>query len=54
MADLFDTNPGDESPKDAAPQRKPLADALRPAALSEVVGQAHILGPEGKIGRAHV
>ena len=51
MADLFDTNPGDESPKDAAPQRKPLADALRPAALSEVVGQAHILGPEGSLSR---
>ena len=30
---------------------RPLADRLRPAALDGVVGQDHLLGPEGPIGR---
>jgi putative ATPase len=30
---------------------RPLADRLRPKTLSEVVGQDHLLGPEGPIGR---
>ena len=30
---------------------RPLADRLRPAMLADVVGQDHILGPEGPIGR---
>ncbi len=30
---------------------RPLADRLRPRALAEVVGQGHLLGPEGPIGR---
>jgi len=30
---------------------KPLAEALRPAVLEDVVGQAHLIGPEGPIGR---
>ena len=30
---------------------RPLADRLRPTALGEVVGQGHLLGPEGPIGR---
>jgi putative ATPase len=30
---------------------RPLADRLRPTALSEVVGQDHLLGPEGPLGR---
>lgn len=34
---------------DQAP--RPLADRLRPRTLAEVVGQAHLLGPEGPIGR---
>src|SRR5277367_5065999 len=29
----------------------PLADRLRPRSLAEVVGQDHLLGPEGPIGR---
>jgi putative ATPase len=33
----------------AAP--RPLADALRPQVLSDVVGQDHLLGPEGALGR---
>lgn len=35
---------------DAAAPR-PLADALRPAKLSDVVGQPHLLGPEGRLTR---
>lgn len=30
---------------------RPLADRLRPKALADVVGQDHLLGPEGPIGR---
>ncbi|MFO1056837.1 MAG: replication-associated recombination protein A [Dongiaceae bacterium] len=30
---------------------RPLADRLRPARLEEVVGQDHLLGPEGPLGR---
>src|SRR2546430_3533444 len=29
----------------------PLADRLRPSRLSEVIGQDHLLGPAGPIGR---
>jgi putative ATPase len=45
MADLFDL--AAQSPDHAA---RPLADRLRPARLSEVVGQDHLLGPEGPVG----
>ena len=46
MADLFDTP--DASPHREAP--RPLADRLRPRHLSEVIGQGHVLGPEGPLG----
>lgn len=42
MADLFAPDPADTAP---------LADRLRPRALGEVVGQEHLTGPEGAIGR---
>ena len=29
---------------------RPMADRLRPAALSDVIGQDHLLGPEGPLG----
>jgi putative ATPase len=46
MPDLFDT-----SPSAAAPQApRPLADRLRPARLADVIGQAHVLGPDGPVG----
>ena len=32
-------------------QPRPLADRLRPQRLDEVVGQDHLLGPDGPIGR---
>ncbi|PRY22975.1 putative ATPase [Aliiruegeria haliotis] len=47
MADLFDT-PSDRESGASAP--RPLADRLRPAALSEVIGQDHLLGPEAPLG----
>ncbi|MBS0471640.1 MAG: replication-associated recombination protein A [Proteobacteria bacterium] len=45
MSDLFQT----AGLENDAP--RPLADRLRPAALAEVVGQDHIIGPDGPIGR---
>lgn len=46
MADLFD----DSAPPGAAELKRPLADRIRPASLSEVIGQVHVLGPEGPLG----
>ncbi|MEL6219319.1 MAG: replication-associated recombination protein A, partial [Pseudomonadota bacterium] len=46
MGDLFDT--ADTGTGSALPA--PLADRLRPQRLSDVVGQGHILGPEGPLG----
>ncbi len=46
MADLFQTS---SEPADDA--GRPLADRLRPGALAEVVGQSHLIGPDGPIGR---
>jgi putative ATPase len=45
MADLFTS---DEAP---AIRAAPLADRLRPAVLADVIGQEHLTGPEGAIGR---
>jgi len=45
MSDLFQS----AGLPDDAP--RPLADRLRPKTLSEVVGQDHLIGPEGPIGR---
>jgi putative ATPase len=50
MSDLFADNvpqPAREEPRADAP----LADKLRPASLGEVIGQEHLTGPEGAIGR---
>ncbi len=44
MADLFGA-----SPAEAPSGRRPLADRLRPKALSEVIGQSQILGPEAPL-----
>src|SRR5688500_20203484 len=50
MADLFadDLPP---PPRDAPRPDAPLADRLRPQSLDEVIGQEHLTGPEGAIGR---
>ncbi len=45
--DLF--GPAEPPPEPAA--GRPLADRLRPAALDEVVGQDHLLGPDGTLTR---
>ena len=45
MADLFDSTPTD---KPSGP--RPLADRLRPARLSEVIGQQQVLGPDAPLG----
>ena len=51
MVDLF----ADEPPPAAQPGEPaadaPLADRLRPQSLDEVVGQEHLTGPDGAIGR---
>lgn len=52
MADLFADDPhppssGPDEPRDDAP----LADRLRPRSLAEVIGQEHLTGPDGAIGR---
>jgi putative ATPase len=50
VADLFQN----EEPPPPAPgstPAAPLADRLRPRSLDEVVGQDHLTGPEGAIGR---
>jgi len=39
------------SPPEALAEDAPLADRLRPANLGEVIGQEHLTGPEGAIGR---
>ncbi len=46
MSDLFDHAEPDRTA--AAP--RPLADRLRPARLAEVIGQDHVLGPQGPLG----
>ena len=49
MADLFDTSsPGADSAS-ASGAPRPLADRLRPQSLSEVIGQTHLLNPEGPL-----
>lgn len=50
MADLFaDDLPA--QPPEPTRADAPLADRLRPKELGEVVGQEHVTGPEGAIGR---
>ena len=49
MADLFDSESDDHMPREAVDA--PLADRLRPHSLGEVIGQEHLTGPEGAIGR---
>jgi putative ATPase len=52
MADLFaDQEREAARTRNAVSPDAPLADRLRPAALDEVVGQEHLTGPEGAIGR---
>ncbi|MGK6355657.1 replication-associated recombination protein A [Sphingomonas sp. DT-207] len=49
MADLF--APEEQAPLASESPAGPLADRLRPQRLEDVVGQEHLTGPEGAIGR---
>ena len=44
--DLFDQHGAEDGPQ----PNRPLADRLRPRALADVIGQDHLLGPEGALG----
>lgn len=51
MADLFDQEPPRRTAAAGHSEAlRPLADRLRPERLSEVIGQAHVLGPDGPLG----
>ncbi len=47
MADLFDTG---SAQADQPQPNRPLADRMRPQSLSQVIGQAQVLGPEAPLG----
>lgn len=51
MADLFSDQELPARSPEAASANAPLADRLRPSSLDEVVGQEHLTGPDGAIGR---
>ena len=51
MADLFADEDIVSRQAETPPANAPLADRLRPKSLSEVVGQEHLTGPDGAIGR---
>jgi putative ATPase len=51
MADLFADQEVQSRRAEAPAADAPLADRLRPKSLDEVVGQEHLTGPDGAIGR---
>ena len=51
MADLFADQHVPSREVETPAANAPLADRLRPTSLGEVVGQDHLTGPEGAIGR---
>jgi putative ATPase len=51
MADLFADDPPPATATAEASADAPLADRLRPRNLGEIVGQEHLTGPDGAIGR---
>jgi putative ATPase len=51
MPDLFSDQDLPAKPAEAPAADAPLADRLRPRSLDEVVGQEHLTGPDGAIGR---
>src|SRR5881398_1181456 len=51
MADLFADHEIPSKLPEAPAADAPLADRLRPRSLDEVVGQEHLTGPDGAIGR---
>jgi putative ATPase len=51
MPDLFADDEVQARAAEAPAANAPLADRLRPKALAEIVGQEHLTGPDGAIGR---
>lgn len=51
MADLFADSPPPPTRVNEPTADSPLADRLRPRSLNEVIGQEHLTGSEGAIGR---
>ncbi|MEP7316712.1 MAG: replication-associated recombination protein A [Sphingomicrobium sp.] len=51
MADLLFEDPAPPTSAPASADDAPLAEKLRPRALAEVVGQEHLTGPDGALGR---
>jgi putative ATPase len=51
VSDLFQTDPQQPVPHAPPGENAPLADRLRPQRLEDVVGQEHLTGPDGAIGR---
>ncbi|WP_294121580.1 replication-associated recombination protein A [Sphingomonas sp.] len=51
MSDLFADELPPGTPNEEVSAHAPLADRLRPRLLDEVVGQEHLTGPDGAIGR---
>jgi len=51
MSDLFSDQEVPTRPPEAPSANAPLADRIRPKSLDEVVGQDHLTGPDGAIGR---
>src|ERR1700712_1841645 len=51
MADLFAVDKPAGAAGDAEPADSPLAARLRPRTLDDVIGQTHLLGPDGTLRR---
>ncbi len=51
MSDLFGGSADDQRPVRPDDPTRPLADRLRPKTLGEVIGQDHLLGPDGSLTR---
>jgi putative ATPase len=51
VADLFANDPPPSAPAAPPAENAPLADRLRPQRLEDVVGQEHLTGADGAIGR---
>ncbi len=51
MDDLFGQQPSPPALPEQPRADAPLADRLRPRQLSDIIGQEHLTGPEGAIGR---
>jgi putative ATPase len=51
MPDLFADQETPAKPRETPAANAPLADRLRPQSLDDIVGQEHLTGPDGAIGR---